>query len=259
MLDGKARMMGLGPYPDFSLEEARQRAQECRKLVKDGRDPIDERNARRAVERAAKAKTLTFDECAEAYIEANRAGWKNAKHASQWENTLTTYASPKIGKLPIAEIDTGQVLRVLEPIWQSKPETASRVRGRLEAVLGWATVRGYRKGDNPATWRNHLDKVLLPRRSVKAVENHPALPYRDVGYFIEQLRTQAGIAPMALEFTILTAARTSEAIGATWSEIDLKDGVWTVPAERMKAKKEHRIPLSKRALEILDEAGKLGT
>lgn len=253
MLNGKARMMGLGRFPDFSLEEARAKARECRKLLTDGRDPIDERDAKLAIERAARAKTLTFDECAKAYIESNRAGWKNDKHASQWENTLRTYASAIIGKLPIASIDTGLVLKVLEPIWTTKAETASRLRGRLEAVLGWATVRGYRKGDNPAAWRNHLDKVLPARSAVSKVEHHAALPYAEIGAFIDDLRGQAGIAARALEFAILTVARSGEVAGATWLEFDLKAGVWTIPPERMKAKREHRIPLSTRAVEIINE------
>lgn len=253
MLDGRARMMGLGRYPDFSLEEARQRAMECRKLLKDGKDPIDDRKTRQTIERLARQKILTFDECASAYIEANRAGWKNDKHAAQWENTLKTYASPIIGKLSVADIDTGLVLKVLEPIWTAKAETANRLRGRIEAVLGWATVRKYRTGDNPAAWRNHLDKVLPARSAVKRIENHPALPYCEIGAFVAALREQAGISARALEFTILTAARTNETIGATWQEFDLKAGVWTIPADRMKAKKEHRVPLSDRALELAKE------
>jgi len=253
MLDGKARMMGLGRYPDFSLEEARRQATECRRLLKEKKDPIEERDAQHTLGRLARAKTLTFDECTDAYIKANRAGWKNDKHAGQWESTLATYASPIIGKLPVASVDTGLVLKVLEPIWTTKAETASRLRGRIEAVLGWATVRGYRSGDNPAAWRNHLDKALPARSAVKRAENHPALPYVEIGAFVSKLREQAGVAASALEFAILTAARTNETIGATWREFDLEAGVWTIPADRMKAKKEHRIPLSPQAVNILRE------
>lgn len=253
MLDGKARMMGLGPYDDISLEKAREKASECRKLLIDSKDPIEERDTMKALDRLARAKSLTFDECASAYIESNRAGWKNDKHASQWENTLNTYASPIIGKLNVASIDTGMVLKVLEQIWTTKPETASRLRGRLEAVLGWATVRGYRTGDNPAAWRNHLDKVLPARSAVAKVEHHPALPFPQIGSFTESLREQSGIAVRALEFTILTATRTNETISATWREFDLDDCVWTIPAERMKAEKEHRVPLSKRAIDLVKE------
>lgn len=247
------REMGLGSYPAVSLEKARDYAEVARLDVRNGIDPIEKKRAGRQSVALERGKAMTFDQCASAYIEANRAGWKNDKHASQWENTLNTYASPIIGTLPIAAIDTGLVLKVLEPIWTTKPETASRLRGRLEAVLGWATVRGYRHGDNPAAWRNHLDKVLPARSAVAKVEHHPALPYGEIGGFIETLRTQAGAASRALEFAILTAARSGEVIGATWQEFDLDKSTWTIPAERMKAKKEHRIPLSARALELVKE------
>lgn len=258
MVDGKARMMGLGRYPDVTLEIARQEAAEWRKLKQGGKDPILERDtnreAMRAAERLARQRTMTFDECAKAYIAANRAGWKNYKHSTQWENTIETYASPIIGSLPVASIDTGLVLKVLEKIWTAKPETASRLRGRIEAVLGWATVRGYRSGENPAAWRNHLDKVLPARSTVAKIAHHPALPYRELGAFVKDLRAQAGIASLALEFAILTASRSNEVIGATWGEFDLREKVWIIPGERMKAKKEHWVPLSKRALAILASA-----
>lgn len=255
VLDKRAREMGLGPLTDVSLAEARAKAAECRKLLVDRKDPIEERNAVLALERLARAKNLTFDECAAAYIKANRAGWKSDKHASQWENTLNTYASPIIGKLSIDSIDTGLVLKVLEfeQLWTTKPETASRVRGRIEAVLGWATVRKYRTGDNPAQWKNHLDKVLPAKSAVAKVEHHPALPFQQIGSLIESLRKQAGTAARTLEFTILTATRSNETISATWREFDLEDEIWTIPAERMKAEKEHRIPLSDRALKIIKE------
>lgn len=255
MLNGKARMMGLGRYPDFSLEEARQKATENRKLLKEGKDPIEERDAKFAIDRLARAKTLTFDQCADAYIEANRAGWKNEKHASQWENTLKAYASPIIGKLPVGSIDTGLVLKVLEndQLWTTKPETASRLRGRIEAVLAWATVRKYRSGDNPAQWKNNLDQVLPARSRIAKVQNHPALPFAQIGDFIAALRQQGGIASRALEFAILTATRTSETTGAIWQEFNLSEAIWTIPAERMKADKEHRVPLSGRAVELIKE------
>jgi integrase len=255
MLNGKARMMGLGRYPDFSLEEARQKATENRKLLKEGKDPIEERDAKFALDHLARTKSLTFDQCADAYIEANRAGWKNEKHASQWENTLKTYASPIIGNLPVGLIDTSLVCKVLEKdqLWTTKPETASRVRGRIEAILAWATVRKYRTGDNPAQWKNHLDQVLPPTSKIAKVKNHPALPFVQIGEFIAALRQQAGIASRALEFAILTATRTNETIGATWQEFDLADAVWIIPAERMKAEKEHRVPLSGRALDLVRE------
>lgn len=252
MLDGKARMMGLGRYPDVTLEEARNEAGDWRKLLKKGKDPLVVRDELRAADRLARQKAMSFDECAKAYIEANRAGWKNYKHAQQWETTIATYASPIIGNLPVASIDTGLVLKVLEKIWQTKPETASRLRGRIEAILNWATVRELRSGSNPAAWRNHLEEVLPARTAVAKIEHHPALPYRDIGAFVQDLRTQAGIAAMALEFTILTAARSNEVIGATWQEFDIAESVWIIPAVRMKAKKEHWVPLSERALTILE-------
>jgi integrase len=249
------REMGLGSYPAVSLERAREYAEEARIAVRNGIDPIEKKKERRQSVALERGKAMTFDQCATAYIESNRAGWKNDKHAAQWENTLNTYASPIIGKLPVGFIDTGLVLKVLEfeQLWTTKPETASRVRGRIEAVLGWATVRKYRTGDNPAQWKNHLDKVLPARSAVAKVEHHPALPFPQIGSFTENLRKQAGVASRALEFTILTATRTNETISATWQEIDLDDCVWTIPAERMKAEKEHRVPLSKRAIDLVKE------
>jgi integrase len=248
---GKTREMGLGSYLALTLKEARDAAKAQRKLLAEGRDPIDTRDALKTQEVLAKANTLTFDECAKKYIATNKAGWKNGKHADQWQNTLDTYASPVIGKLPIQAIDTGLVLRVLEPIWAEKPETASRVRGRIESVLNWATAHKYRSGDNPARWRGHLDKILPKRSKVARVQHHEALPYSEINPFITELRKQPGIAPMALEFAILTAARTEEVVGAKPGEFNLEKGVWTIPGERMKAGREHRVPLSPRAIEIL--------
>jgi integrase len=251
-LAGRAREMGLGSIALVSLAEARAKALECRKLLHEGIDPIEAREARRKQQALASAKTLTFGECAKAYIESHRAGWKNAKHAAQWASTLETYAGPTIGRLPVQAVDTGLVMRVLEPLWREKAETASRLRSRIEIVLDWATVRGYRAGDNPARWRGHLDKLLPKRSSVKQVEHHPALPLKALSTFVTELQTQEGIAPRALEFLILTAARTGEVIGARWNEFDLAERVWIIPASRMKAKREHRVPLSPRAIEILE-------
>jgi integrase len=256
MLNGKAREMGLGALHTVTLPEARDKALACRKLRDAGVDPIQARDADRAKAQLEAAKALTFGECAAAYIEANKAGWKNDKHADQWKNTLNTYAAPALGTLAVQAIDTTLVLRVIEPIWTKKPETAGRVRGRIESVLDWATARGFRVGENPARWRGHLDK-LLPRRSkVKRVEHHAALPYCDIGSFIGRLREQQGIAARALEFMICTAARTGEVIGAQWPEFDLQAKVWTVPASRMKAQREHRVPLSDRAVQIIEEMQK---
>lgn len=199
------------------------------------------------------AKAISFAECSEAYIKAHRAGRRNSKHALQWESTLATYAKPVIGALPVQAIDTGLVLKVLEPIWTDKPETASRVRKRIERVLDWARVRGYRAGENPARWKGHLDQLLPARAKVRTVVHHPALPYGELPAFLVQLGEQEGIAARALEFLILTAARTGEVIGARWPEISQADKTWLVSGERMKAGKEHGVPLSPRALAILKE------
>lgn len=257
MKNGKAREMGLGPVRDVSVAEAREHASACRKLLLDGKDPIDARKAVRQAEALAHAKTVTFAECAESYIESHKTGWKNDKHVSQWRNTLRDYAFPYLENLSVGAIDTGLVMKCLEPIWVAKPETASRVRGRIESILDWAKARGYRQGENPATWRGHLDH-LLPRSSkVAAVRHHPALPYAEIGKFMKDLRGQTGIAASALEFTILTAARTDESLGAPWCEFDLENAVWIIPAKRMKMKREHRVPLSKPVLDILQRMAAL--
>lgn len=251
MLRGKAREMGLGPLHVVSLAEARQKAAEARRLRHEGVDPIELRKAQRAAQRVTEGQGLTFDDCAAAYIDAHKLGWRNEKHALQWKSTIATYASPVFGKLPVQSVDTALMLKVLEPIWSKKPETASRLRGRIEAVLDWATVRMFRTGENPARWRGHLDHLLPARNKVRRPEHHPALPYAEVGDFLRVLRTQEGVAARALEFLILTAARTGEAIGAQWSEIDLDAKLWTVPASRIKGGREHRVPLSTPAVALL--------
>jgi integrase len=252
-LNGRQREMGLGPLHIASLAEAREKARECRKLRHEGVDPIDARKAKRAVERLAAATAMTFAECAESYIATHRAGWRNAKHAAQWPSSLATYVYPLIGALPVQAIDVGLVLKVLEPIWAEKTETASRVRGRIESVLDWAKARGYRQGENPARWRGHLENLLPARSKVQRVEHHAALPYAEMPAFAAELRQLAGIAARALEFTILTAARRGEVIGATWFEIDLKDRLWVIPADRMKSGREHRVPLSEAAITTLTQ------
>jgi integrase len=253
MLDRRPRWMGLGPLALYGLQEARARALDARRKRHEGIDPIDARRADRARQRLDAAKAVTFKQCAEAYIEAHRAGWRNGKHAGQWGATLSTYAYPVIGALPVQAVDTGLVLKVLEPIWTAKPETAGRLRGRLECILDSAKARGYRDGENPARWRGHLDKLLPARSKVRAVEHHAALPYAELPAFLARLREQERIAARALEFLILTAARTGEVIGAQWNEIDLLDKIWTIGAARMKAHREHRVPFSARALAILNE------
>lgn len=251
-LDGKRRDMGLGPYPDISLAEARRRAGEHRNQRRDGIDPLDAKVAQRQAQRLAVVKGRTFRECAAEFIEKNRAGWRNAKHRQQWENTLATYVYPMLGDLPVAAIDPGLVVQVLDPIWTAKPETASRVRGRIEAVLDAATVRGFRQGPNPAQWKGNLAHILPARTKVRKVRHHAALPFDEMPGFLAALRSREGMAARALEFAILTAARTGEVLGARWGEVDLPAKVWTVPAERMKAGREHRVPLSDAAFAVLD-------
>src|SRR2546429_233963 len=245
--------MGLGPTDLYSLAEARQKALEARKLVAEGLDPIEARQAKRSAATIDAAKGVTFRACAEAYINAHRSGWRNPKHAAQWPATLEAYAYPHFGSLPVQAVNVGLVLKAVEPIWTEKPETASRVRGRIESVLDWATARGYRQGENPARWRGHLQNLLAPRSKVRRVEHYAALPYSKIGGFMAELHRQEGVAARALEFAILTAARTGEVIGAHWDEIDIARRLWTVPAERMKAGREHRVPLSERAVEIVAE------
>ena len=258
-MNGKAREMGLGPVHTITLAEARMKALECRKAVIEGRDPIEERKANHARAKLEAAKSKTFEECANAYIEANRTCWKNPKHVQQWQNTLATYVFPKIGHLSVAAIDTGLVLSVLQQetgedkaqLWYAKTETASRLRGRIESILDWASFRGFREGENPARWKGHLEHELPARNKVQKVEHHAALPYVDVGAFMADLRQREGISARALEFAILTATRSGEVRGATWGEIDLKTKFWTIPAERMKAQKEHCVPLSDAAVKLL--------
>jgi integrase len=256
-VDGRLRDMGLGSCHAVSLAEARERAAECRKVRAHGVDPIDKKRAAAAEQKKAQAKAMTFKACSGAYIEAHRSGWKNAKHAAQWSATLETYAYPVLGDLAVDTIDTALILKVLEPIWITRTETASRVRGRIESVLDWARVRGHREGENPARWRGHLDHLLPKRNKIATVKHHAALPIDDVPPFMVELRTQDGVAARALEFAILTATRTSETIGATWAEIDLNKRLWTIPPDRMKAGKEHRVPLSTGALRVLEEMSKL--
>jgi integrase len=250
-LDGKRRDMGLGPYPDISLADARERASEQRRLRHAGIDPLDAKAAQRKTERLAASKGKTFRECALDFIERNRAGWRNAKHRQQWQNTLETYVYPILGGLPVSEVDTGLVVQVLDPIWTAKPETASRVRGRIEAVLDAATVRGFRQGPNPAQWKGNLAHILPSRARVQKVTHYAALPFEMIPEFLSALRDRDGMAARALEFTIFTAARTAEVLGARWGEVDLHEKIWTVPAQRMKADREHRVPLSDAAISVL--------
>lgn len=257
-IDGRVRAMGLGPTHLVSLATARTMAQEARLLKEQGADPLDVRTAAKPAPTPPPAKELsadqglTFRAAAAAYIRANSAAWRNAKHLAQWSATLETYAYRVFGDLPVDQIDTALVLKSLEPIWSVKAETASRLRGRIESVLDWATVRGHREGENPARWKGHLDKILPAKSKVARVEHHAALPFKALPLFMRDLRTRAGAAARALEFAILTAARTGEVIGAQWSEIDFEARVWTQPAERTKTRKAHRVPLCDAAMTILE-------
>ncbi len=260
------RDMGLGSLESVSLGEARAKAADKRNLILDGHDPIDTRKRDRLAAALDVSKAVTFKECAEAYIAAHREGWRNDKHAAQWTTTLEAYTFPKIGKLPVRDVDAGAVLKVLEQkcddlegkptLWSGKTETASRVRGRIEAILDWAKVRQYRAGENPARWRGNLEHSLPKRAKMQKVKHHAALRYAETGAFMDDLRRQEGVAARALEFVILTATRTSETIGARWSEIDLDKGLWAIPADRIKAGKEHRVPLSAPALAIVKQQAK---
>lgn len=264
MLNGKSRDLGLGAAagPDkISLAKARDLATALRLKVKAGVDPLAERqrDAAEAVSaaQAAQIAGITFKHVAEAHIAANESNWRNDKHRQQWRNTLATYAYPVIGDLPVAEIGTAHVLQIVEPIWQDKPETANRIRGRIETLLDAAKARGYRNGDNPARWRGHIAQIL-PARAKLSRGHHKAMPYSELPAFMGALRDRDAMASLALEFVILTATRTSEVLGAKWCEIDLQKAMWTIPAERMKAAKEHRVPLSPRTIEILEAVKPLG-
>jgi integrase len=242
--------MGLGPIADVSLAEARDKAAAARKHRLNGTDPIEARRAQRTAAQLEAAKAMTFGACVDAYLETHEAAWKNAKHREQWRMTLTKYCKA-IADLPVKEINTDLVLRVLTPLWKTRTVTAKRLRGRIERVLSWAKGRGLRDGENPARWQGHLDEMLPSPAKIAAVQHHPALPYAELPAFMAELRRRGSLSALALEFTILTAARTGEVIGATWDEIDLKARAWTIAASRMKAGKEHKVPLCDRTIEIL--------
>ncbi len=251
-LRGRPREMGLGSLRKVSLAQARNEVRDYHSLLRNHVDPIQERERRRAEAVLAGTKLITFKEAAERYIASHRRGLKNPKHATQWATTITTYAEPILGKLWVRDIDTGLVHKVLEPIWTTKPETASRVRGRIEKILGWAKVNGYRQGENPARWKDNLDQLLPNRTKVRKVKHHEALPYAELPQFMQELRKQSGSPARALEFLILTAARTGEVLSARPSEINPQEKTWTVPAERMKGGLEHVVPLATRALELTE-------
>ncbi len=248
---GKQRELGLGSFPSVTLADARERARALRAQLVSGEDPVAERQAARSAAAAERAAQQTFSVLAAQYITQHASGWKNAKHTAQWTATLKTYVEPVVGKLLVRDITTAHVIQVLDPIWLSKTETATRVRSRLELVLDFGTARGLREGPNPARWRGNLDAALPKPAKVAKVQHHPAVPVADVAGVMARLRQQQGVGARALEFAILTAARSGEVRGATWAEFDLEKALWTVPAERMKAGREHRVPLTAPALALL--------
>jgi integrase len=257
MKHGKARQMGLGSWPVVSLSAARDKVAEARALLEAGKDPIDARRDRKTKQTLEQARRITFDTAIERYIAANEVQWRNAKHRAQWRATLKTYAAPVLGKVSVADVTTDHVLRVLRPIWTTKPETAVRVRGRIEAVLASAIAQGWCPEPNVARWHNHLQMVLPPRSKVAPVTPHAALDWRDLPAFMAKLREHDSFGAWALELVILTACRSGEARGAVWSEIDLDKALWTIPAQRMKANRAHVVPLSPPAVALLRKAGEL--
>jgi integrase len=250
--DGRLREMGLGSFLTISLAEARDAATVCRKQLRDGTDPIEARKiGRMALAAQETSQAKTFKECADAYVDAHKAAWRNEKHSKQWSATLAKYVEPVFGSRPVQEINITLVMQILDPIWNEKRETAKRLRGRIERVLEWATARGYRQGENPARWKGLIDRLMPSQSKTAKVKHHPSLPYADLPDFIKTLRGQNGVAAAALEFAILTAARTGEVIGATWSEVNLEKRVWTIPEGRMKAGRAHRVPLSQPVISLL--------
>lgn len=248
---GKRRDKGLGGYPDVTLAEAKEAARAARAKITQGIDPIEDARALRSKMIASQVSAITFSQAAKQYIDAHEDSWRNVKHAQQWRNTIQTYADPIIGKMLIRDVELPQILKVLEPIWRTKTETASRLRGRIESVFAWAIARGYRTNSNPAQWKGLLDTLLPAPSKITKTDHHRALPYTKLPEFMKSLNEQQGVGARALEFTILTACRSGEVRGAKWNEINLANGVWTVPADRMKAGKEHRVPLSDAALSLI--------
>ena len=247
---GKQQQMGLGPLDVVSLAEAREAAAAARKQLHAGLNPLTERRGKEA-QAAADSAAMSFRSVCALYLAAHETTWRNAKHRAQWRSTLDTYVHPVMGDTPVADVGVGAVMKVIEPIWAAKTETATRVRMRIEAVLDYAQARGWRTGDNPARWRGHIENLLPKRSKVRTVEHHAALPWREIGAFMQEVQEEAGTAAKALRFTILTAARTTEAIEARWTEIDLEAAIWTVPPGRMKAGREHRVPLAKDVVAML--------
>jgi integrase len=255
---GRTRHMGLGSVITVDLKTAREKARKCREMLLDGIDPIEHRDRERAAKIAENARSITFEQAAAAYIAAHRDEWRSHQHAAEWPTSLRNHVFPTLGKIDVAAIDTALVVKALKAVWENAPETGSRLRGRIEAVLDWAAVSGFRRpGDNPARWGGHLEYLLAAPRK-RQIEHHPAMPYRDVPAFVTQLRAANTPAALAFEFLVLTAARAGEVRGMTWDEIDLDEAVWAVPSSRMKSGREHRVALSSRCVEILKQARAIG-
>ncbi|PDT60534.1 integrase [Bradyrhizobium diazoefficiens] len=258
-ISGKLRDMGLGPFHTVSLAEAREKAEVCRVMRLKGLDPLEQRLKEQQARTVEAAEAMTFEKCAETYIATHKDGWKNSKHADQWTTTLKTYVYPIFKDRPVAAIDNDLVLRVLQPIWKEKTETASRIRGRIERILDWARVMKFRAGENPARWKGHLDHLLAKRSRVASINHHAALPIDATPDFVQILRREKTIVARAFEFCILNATRTGETLGMRWGEYDEKAQLWTVPGARMKAGRDHRIPLAERSRIILAEMQEIRT
>lgn len=251
-LAGRTRAMGLGPVRNLALSEARKRARELRVQVDQGIDPLAKVQLKSSLRRTANVvHRITFRRCAELYIDTHRAGWKSAKHADQWMSTLSQYAFPVIGNMPVADVGVEEVEKILMPIWPTINETASRIRGRIEKVLGWATVRNHRSGENPARWTGYLSEVFPKRSLIREVRHHSALPYREAPEFFQLLLEHNSPSAVLFAFLMLTAVRTTEARAAEWSEFDWQHRMWIIPTIRMKTKRAHRVPLSAQAMELL--------
>ena len=257
LVGGKRREIGLGGYPDATLAQARERAREAKDMIRTGIDPVEDRKAKRAALAATRSRGLTFKDAVDRYLAAKLEAFKNEKHRQQWQNTLSTYALPKLGAMLVSDIAVQDVLRVLEPIWKTKTETASRLRGRMEAILSWATVAGHRSGDNPARWAGNLKELLPAPSKLGRQVNQPAIQIDDADRWLAALRARDGIGSRALEFLALTVARSQEVRGALWDEIDLERGIWIIPAARMKMGREHRVPLSVAARSLLQTLPRL--
>jgi integrase len=257
IVGAKRRDIGLGGFPGVTLAQARINARELKEQIRSGIDPVEQRKAAKAALISANGKLICFADAAHKFLTAKRSEFKNAKHAAQWQTTLENYAFPVIGQMMVNQVELPHIVQVLEPIWIAKTETATRLRGRIESVLTWAKVAGYREGENPARWKDNLDAVLPKPGKLKKVQHHKAIPWKDAASFMVQLRQCEGIAPKALEFLILTATRSGEVRGAQWQEIDTQIGIWTIPAERMKADKEHIVPLCDDALNLLKQLPRL--